>query len=61
MCVVACVDNGKSSVTHPSETLRTQARIEKVLEIRRQLHEGRYDVAERLDVALDRVLEDLLG
>jgi negative regulator of flagellin synthesis FlgM len=46
---------------HPNEALRPEVRIEKVMEVRRQLGEGRYDLAERLDVVLDRVLEDLLG
>jgi hypothetical protein len=36
-----------------------EVRKEKVLDVRRQLTEGKYDVNERLDVALDRVLEDL--
>lgn len=36
-----------------------EIRREKVLTLRRQITEGRYDLAERLDLALDRVLEDL--
>ena len=36
-----------------------EARREKVLNVRRQLTEGKYDLNERLDVALDKVLEDL--
>lgn len=32
---------------------------EKVLDIRHQLTEGKYEVNERLNVALDKVLEDL--
>jgi anti-sigma28 factor (negative regulator of flagellin synthesis) len=36
-----------------------EARKEKVLQLRRQITEGSYDVKERLDLALDRVLEDL--
>ena len=31
----------------------------KVLSVRRQITEGTYDVADRLDDALDRVIEDL--
>lgn len=31
----------------------------KVLDLRRQLTDGRYSVSERLDVAMDRVLEDI--
>ncbi|MHC4424058.1 MAG: flagellar biosynthesis anti-sigma factor FlgM [Planctomycetota bacterium] len=36
-----------------------EVRREKVLDVRRQLTEGKYNLNERLDVALDRVLEDL--
>ena len=36
-----------------------EVRKEKVLEVRRRLTEGRYDLNQRLDVALDKVLEDL--
>jgi len=34
-------------------------RRQKVLDMRRQLTEGNYSLNERLDVALDKVLEDL--
>ena len=36
-----------------------EVRKEKVLDVRRQLSKGRYKLNERLDAALDRVLEDL--
>jgi len=36
-----------------------EIRREKVLSLRREITEGRYDLTERLDLALDRVLEDL--
>jgi len=36
-----------------------EIRKEKVLEVRRQLTEGRYNLNGRLDIVLDRVLEDL--
>ncbi|NIP25700.1 MAG: hypothetical protein GWN67_15385 [Phycisphaerae bacterium] len=36
-----------------------EVRKEKVLDVRRQLTEGKYDLSSRLDVALDKVLEDL--
>jgi anti-sigma28 factor (negative regulator of flagellin synthesis) len=36
-----------------------EVRQEKVLHLRRQITEGRYNLSERLDVALDKVLEDL--
>lgn len=36
-----------------------EVRKEKVLDVRRQLTEGQYDLNERLDVALEKVLDDL--
>lgn len=36
-----------------------EVRKQKVLDVRRQLTEGRYDLNSRLDIALDKVLEDL--
>ncbi len=36
-----------------------EVRKEKILDVRRQLTEGKYDLNERLDVALDKVLEYL--
>jgi hypothetical protein len=36
-----------------------EIRKEKVLDVRRQLTEGKYDLNERLDIALDKVLEYL--
>jgi hypothetical protein len=36
-----------------------EVRKEKVLDLRRQLSKGKYRLNERLDIALDRVLEDL--
>lgn len=36
-----------------------EVRREKILDVRRQITEGKYDLNERLDVALDKVLEDL--
>jgi len=36
-----------------------EVRKEKILNVRRQLTEGKYDLNERLNIALDKVLEDL--
>lgn len=36
-----------------------EVRQEKVLRVRRQITQGRYDLTERLDLALEKVLEDL--
>ncbi len=37
-----------------------KVRREKVLAVRRQLAEGKYPINERLNVALDKLLEDLI-
>ncbi|MHC4740917.1 MAG: flagellar biosynthesis anti-sigma factor FlgM [Planctomycetota bacterium] len=36
-----------------------EVRKEKVLDVRRQLTDGEYDLSARLDIALEKVLEDL--
>ncbi len=36
-----------------------EVRREKVLRVRRQITQGRYNLTERLDLALEKVLEDL--
>lgn len=36
-----------------------EVRKDKILNVRRQLTNGKYDLNERLDIALDKVLEDL--
>jgi len=38
-----------------------EVRQQKVLHLRRQITEGNYDLTERLEVALDKVLEDLIA
>lgn len=38
-----------------------EVRQRKVLHLRRQITEGNYDLGERLDRALDKVLEDLIA
>jgi anti-sigma28 factor (negative regulator of flagellin synthesis) len=56
---VMCVENqtGGSVATGQQEP---QFRVEKILDIKRQLAEGRYEIEEKLDVVVDRLLEDLL-
>ncbi len=36
-----------------------EIRVDKVLDIRRQLGEGTYSIAERLDVVVERIIRDL--
>ena len=38
---------------------RSRVRKDKVLAVQQQLAEGRYDLDERLDAVLDRILEDV--
>lgn len=38
-----------------------EVRRQKVLHLRRQITEGKYDLSDRLDIALDKVLEDLIA
>ena len=38
----------------------SDVRVEKILSIRQQLGEGRYYVFEKLDVIVDRIIEELL-
>lgn len=38
-----------------------EVRQKKVLDVRRSLADGRYDLNGRLDIALDKVLEELTG
>lgn len=47
--------------TIPSEsTVGPQVRKKKIVNIRRQLRRGKYNINERLGVALDRILEDII-
>jgi hypothetical protein len=36
-----------------------EIRVDKVLDIRRQLGEGTYSIADRLDVVVERIIRDL--
>ena len=36
-----------------------EVRKDKIINVRRQLTDGKYDLNERLDIAMDKVLEDL--
>jgi len=56
---VTCVESqtGESTATGQQEP---PFRVEKILDIKRQLAEGRYHIQEKLDVVVGRLLEDLL-
>ena len=55
-----CTDNREPGSPGAVVDREPSFRVEKVLDIKRQLAEGRYEIAEKLDVILDRLLEDLL-
>ena len=60
-----CHDNKKQEITIVMTKQKfhslTSVRKKKILEVRKQLVEGTYELDERLNVALDRLLEDLLA
>jgi len=57
---IACLDNRESEQAVSAAHNAPELRVERILMIRRQLGEGRYCIAEKLDVVVDRILEDLL-
>jgi len=42
-----------------TEDEHPEIRVDKVLEIRRQLGEGTYSIADRLDVVVEKIIEEL--
>lgn len=54
-----CIIKPRLDPTVPAEGEQPEVRVEKVLEIRRQLGEGRYSIADRLDVVIERIINDL--
>jgi anti-sigma28 factor (negative regulator of flagellin synthesis) len=60
MDAVACLYDRETGWVAAAAEQTSQIRVERVLAIRDQLAKGRYSVADRLDAALDRILEDLL-
>ena len=55
---VTCVENQTGWAAATGQQV-PQFRVEKILDIKRQLCEGRYDIEGKLDVVVDRLLEDL--
>ncbi len=54
-----CTTKPRLDLAVPAEGEQPEVRVEKVLEIRRQLGEGRYSIADRLDVVIERIINDL--
>jgi hypothetical protein len=48
-------------ITAPAFYSLPSVRKKKIIEIRRQLIEGRYDIDKRSNIAMDRLLEDLIA
>jgi hypothetical protein len=60
MSSTACIDDHDVDIEPGQEDEVQEIRVDKILAIRRQLGEGRYCIADRLDVVVDRILEDIL-
>jgi hypothetical protein len=58
---IACLNNCESEEAVATDQYAPEISIEKVLTIKRQLGEGTYYVAEKLDVVIDKILEELLN
>jgi len=56
---VMCIEN-QTGVSAAAGQQEPQFRVDKILDIKRQLAEGRYDIQEKLDVVVSRLLADLL-
>ena len=48
-----------SAVTLLAEDERPEIRVDKVLEIRRQLGEGTYSIADRLDLVVEKIIAEI--
>jgi hypothetical protein len=60
MSAINCVDNQRAASGRRAAQQERKVRIEKVLDIRRRLGEGRYNIADKINAASDKLLEDLL-
>jgi len=54
-----CTETAESAQTAILLEEEPEIRVEKVLDIRRQLGEGRYSIEDRLDVVIGRILVEL--
>jgi hypothetical protein len=58
---LACINDCETQKEDVTVEFTPEIRIDKVLSMRRQLGEGRYYIAEKLDTVVDRLLEKLLN
>jgi anti-sigma28 factor (negative regulator of flagellin synthesis) len=54
-----CTKNAGLDSTILVEEEPDDVRVDKVLEIRRQLGEGTYSIEDRLDIVVEKIIEDL--
>jgi anti-sigma28 factor (negative regulator of flagellin synthesis) len=54
-----CIKNAGADSTTFLEDESAEIRVDKILEIRRQLGEGTYSIEDRLEVVVERIIEDL--
>ncbi len=54
-----CTKNTGPDCAVLMEDEATDIRVDKILEIRRQLGEGTYSIEDRLDVVVERIIADL--
>jgi hypothetical protein len=59
MSLPYCIRPARPCEVIPDMDDEPEIRVEKVLDIRRQLGEGRYDIEDRLDVVIDRIIQYL--
>ncbi len=59
MTRACCTNNAGPDSAILVEEETTEIRVDKILEIRRQLGEGTYSIEDRLDVVVERIIEDL--
>ncbi len=59
MTRLCCAKNAELDSATLAEDEPTDIRVDKVIEIRRQLGEGTYSIEDRLDVVIERIIEDL--
>ena len=58
---LACHNDCQTQKEDDTTEFTQEIRVDKILSVRRQLGEGRYYVVEKLDIVVDRMLEELLN
>ena len=61
MNLMVCLNDCESNKDATTGEDSPEIRVDKVLSVRRELGEGRYCVVEKVDIVVDRLLEELLN